>query len=293
MGSTALVKIKKLLWATDFSNESTSCLPYIKAISKVLKTRNFALYVLPKFSDWVYESSVFSSEDLVGEVEKARAESYRKIERLAKSKQVDLIPRIEEGVASEEIIRVAQESQVQMIFAGRRGISEMEELLIGSTTSRLIRNSPIPVFVVPRVSRSVSLSKILVPLDLKDPELPELQYAIGLASQLKAELVVVHVAQFFNYKIPVLERDRLLGGIREKIEQVAGRKRKTIAQIIFQYGDPAQKIIETSRKQKADLIVIAAHQRKGIEKLFLGSVAEKVLMVSETPLLVLPYSHIS
>ena len=56
-------EIDNILWATDLSNESKFCLPYIQYFSKTFKTKNHALYVLPKFSDWVYEAAFFSNED--------------------------------------------------------------------------------------------------------------------------------------------------------------------------------------------------------------------------------------
>jgi len=79
MKSKSGVPIKKLLWATDFSNESKLCLPYIKYFSETIKVKNYALYVLPKFSDWVYEAAFFSNEDLHREVEKTKKKSKSKI----------------------------------------------------------------------------------------------------------------------------------------------------------------------------------------------------------------------
>ena len=293
MSKPVIKKIKKILWATDFSKESTFCLPYIKFFSEILNTRNLSLYVLPKFSDWVYETSLFTNEDLLKEVMKAKKKALTKINTYGQTRQIKLKPEIIEGIASEEILRFAKENDAQLIFAGRRGISELEQLLIGSTTSRLIRNSEIPVFVVPKAKRQAAVKKILVPVDFNNPALLELVYGISLARQLKAKIVVIHVAQFFNYRVPVLERDKLVAGIRKKIESIAKANKYTIENIFFEIGEPAQKIIEISRREKADVIAMATHQRSGIEKLFLGSVVEKVLLVSEVPLLVLPYSYIS
>ena len=52
-----------------------------------------------------------------------------------------------------------------------------------------------------------------------------------------------------------------------------------------------EKIIEVAKKNKVDLIPMAIHQRKGIEKFFLGSISEKVLMYSDIPVLILPPSN--
>jgi nucleotide-binding universal stress UspA family protein len=50
---------------------------------------------------------------------------------------------------------------------------------------------------------------------------------------------------------------------------------------------PWSEIIDTAVNQKADLIVMATHGRRGIEKLFLGSTAEKVLQHAPCPVLLL------
>jgi len=286
-------KINKLLWATDFSNESKFCLPYIQFFSKTINVKNYALYVLPKFSDWVYEAAFFSNEDLHKEVEKTKIKSKAKILGYNSTHQLNFKAQVMEGIASEEIINFADSNKMDIIFAGRRGISELEEILVGSTTSRLIRNSNVPVFVVPRNKRKVSISKILAPVDLKDFNLAELKYAINLAKQLKARLYVAHVSEFFNYKVPVFEKDKLAGMISEKISNVASELNFKIDKFFYDIGEAALKIIEISKREKMDLLVMTSDQRKGIEKFFLGSVTEKVLMASEIPLLIIPSSYSS
>jgi nucleotide-binding universal stress UspA family protein len=50
-------------------------------------------------------------------------------------------------------------------------------------------------------------------------------------------------------------------------------------------GDPVDKIIETAREKKADLIIISTHGYKGLEKILLGSVAGRVLKRAPCPVL--------
>ena len=160
-------KIKRVLWGTDFSKESRFCLPYIKCFSQDIKTKNHALYVLPKFSDWVYEAAFFTDDDLFNTIERTRKKSITKINNYSKKSGVPLEVNVVEGLASEVLIDYAHQNKIDMIFAGRRGISEIEQILIGSTTSRLIRNTDIPVFVVPRAKREVKIRSVLCPIDFQ------------------------------------------------------------------------------------------------------------------------------
>lgn len=283
-------KIKNLLWATDFSSESKSCLPYVGYFSQKSQTVNYALYVLPKFSDWVYEASFFSNEDLFKEIEKTKKKSMTKMSAISRDHKIDFKTEIVEGVASEEIIRFADKKNIDMIFSGRRGISDLEQLLVGSTTSRIIRKSHVPVFLVPGSKRKVAIKKILTPIDFDSSLMSELKYSIVLARQLQAKLYVAHVSEFFSYRVPVFKKDKLAEMINQRIERVAGELNFKVERVFHEVGEAAQKIVEISNEEEMDLIVMTTHQRKGIEKFFLGSVTEKVLMTCETPLLVVPHS---
>jgi nucleotide-binding universal stress UspA family protein len=280
--------IKTLVWATDFSKESRFCLPYIKYFTETLKTKNHALYVLPKFSDWVYETAFMTDDELFETIDRTRRKTLSKIKSYSKRSGVPYEARVIEGIASEEIIKFSHEEDIDLVFAGRRGISEIEQILIGSTTSRLIRNSDIPIFVVPKNKRSVSIERVMCPIDLNDFSLQELEYAIKFSRQLSAKLYVVQISEFFNYKVPVFKRDKLIDKINERIKGIALNMDYEIENIIYDEGEPGQKIIEIAGKKKIDVITMATHQRKGIEKFFLGSITEKVLMYSDTPVLVLP-----
>lgn len=282
-------KIKTILWATDFSEESRFCLPYIKIFSEYLKTKNHALYVLPEFSDWVVETAFDSEDELTKAIGKIKKQSITKIVSTSKQSNISFEPQVIEGrITNEEIIKYAKEKEVDLIFAGRRGISEIEEILIGSTTSRLIRNSDIPLLIIPKTQRISKIKKILCPIDFSEYSMMELEYAIFLSRHLEAQLFVVHIAEFFNYKVPMLKMDMLIGKINKKIEEIAEKHHYKIENIIHDAGEPAKKIIEIAKAENVDIITMATHQRKGIGKLFLGSISEKVLLYSDIPVLILP-----
>ncbi|UCH95471.1 MAG: universal stress protein [Candidatus Aminicenantes bacterium] len=282
-------KINTILWATDFSKESRFCLPYIRFFSTILKTKNHALYVLPKFSDWVVETAFASDDELLETIKKTKEKSKTKIVNYSKKSNISFEPQVIEGrITNEEIIKYAKEKGVDLIFAGRRGISEIEEILIGSTTSRLIRNSDIPVLVIPGARRKVKIEKVLCPIDFSEFSMMELEYAISLSGQLKAKLYVVHISEFFSYRVPMLKRDVLIDKINKNIVKIAEKYKYKVENIIHDIGEPAQKIIEIAKKNKIDIITMSTHQRKGIEKFFLGSISEKVLLYSNLPVLILP-----
>lgn len=57
---------------------------------------------------------------------------------------------------------------------------------------------------------------------------------------------------------------------------------------VLKQGDYAENILQTAKEVDADIIVVGTHSRKGLDKVLLGSVAEKVLRNSTIPLFIIP-----
>ena len=65
-------------------------------------------------------------------------------------------------------------------------------------------------------------------------------------------------------------------------------KDKTKVKIVTKSGREDEKILKFAQKEKIDIIVIGTHGRTGIEHVFLGSVAEKIIRRSPIPVFVIP-----
>jgi nucleotide-binding universal stress UspA family protein len=57
------------------------------------------------------------------------------------------------------------------------------------------------------------------------------------------------------------------------------------AESVLVRGDPCEGILHVARERNADLIVMGTHGRRGLSRAFLGSVAERVVRTSPTPVL--------
>ena len=77
-------------------------MPYMRDFSENLKTRNYALHVLPKFSDWVYETAFLKDNELLKTVEKTKQKSLAKIKKYSNNANISFESDVLEGIASEE-----------------------------------------------------------------------------------------------------------------------------------------------------------------------------------------------
>jgi universal stress protein A len=134
--------------------------------------------------------------------------------------------------------------------------------------------------------------KILCPIDLSEQSLAALDVALKVAQQNDAKLYLLNVAPvpagaagFQPVPLdpyPYLEKDRQQQLAKLAREKIPGSVRYETLVI---NGDPAERVLEASRALEADLIVMGSHGRKGLSRIVLGSVAERVVRESSTPVL--------
>ena len=103
------------------------------------------------------------------------------------------------GRPFEEICRLAQEIDIDLIVIATRGNTGLKHLLLGSTAERVVRYSPCPVLVVrgsdskkKPVQQLATFRKILVPVDFSDCSMKGLEYAKELAREFRAKLILLH-----------------------------------------------------------------------------------------------------
>lgn len=138
--------------------------------------------------------------------------------------------------------------------------------------------------------------KILYATDFSKASEQALQKAVELAKQNRAELLVVHVIE----PVPYVSGEEFGGGeVYAKLEEVSKReaqssmaklmqrlkKARVRAQSFLYRGSAHDQIVKAARSKKADMIVIGTHGRTGLSKLFMGSVAGKVVSSATCPVM--------
>jgi nucleotide-binding universal stress UspA family protein len=125
--------------------------------------------------------------------------------------------------------------------------------------------------------------------------------AVALAKSVKARLTIFHAYPSFRlfdegYVMPDVEsvKDYFKRETRANAEKVASAAEK-IAQradipatsVLVETDEIHEAIINTAKRKKCDLIVMASHGRKGLSGLLLGSETVKVVTHSRIPVLVI------
>ena len=135
---------------------------------------------------------------------------------------------------------------------------------------------------------------ILVPLDFEEPSQAALEVAIDLALTFNAKLTLVHAWDLQTYAYAgtssFLTADLWTPIMEAAKAQLATtlavvRKRLPKAEAVLVQGPAAAETLAVAQRVKADLIVMGTHGRRGLDRMFAGSVAERVVRSSPVPVL--------
>ncbi|MCF8057484.1 MAG: universal stress protein [Desulfocapsa sp.] len=138
------------------------------------------------------------------------------------------------------------------------------------------------------------IHQILVPVDFSKTTAQLVDYACYVAEKLSATIHFVHVSEI-NQGHDMLLGSSVFGGIKEQIIDAAeermanllvdnsGRCKGCTGKVVE--GDIVDAIIDQANINKSDLIIISTHGTKGLEKILLGSIAERVIKKAPCPTL--------
>jgi nucleotide-binding universal stress UspA family protein len=300
-------EMEKIIWATDGSKESEEALNYARFFAQRFNSEIIGVHVIEMPERLIYDYVTDPKSEHYGWLKKAEGDFAARLAATAddlSGQGLNFRGEILKGEPYKEIVRFAHNEKASLIVLGKRGLGLIDRMLVGSTTLRVLRESSIPVLAVrKRDGKSeVNIRNILVPLDIDEKVDSAINYAIDLGERIDANISVMYVFKlsiydYSDYGIHSSVMELLLEDsskeLEKRIEEIKARrgtqkkgvKELEISTAMTQKLNPAVAIVEYASTKNIDLIVINSHGRKGVKRLILGSVTEKV--VQESPCAVL------
>jgi len=127
------------------------------------------------------------------------------------------------------------------------------------------------------------MKKILIAHDGSKSSEKALKQAFEIADKFGSSVTVISVVpELYLTELMEMDRLRILETLTEEAQKILDKiKTKTAGsrpvKTIVAQGNPAEEILETAKKLKADLIVTGSHGRHGAQKFLLGSVSSKLV----------------
>jgi nucleotide-binding universal stress UspA family protein len=285
---------EKVLVALDFSHYSQKILNRVSEIPGISEV--VLLHVIdatsPSRLEWTPGPHLENANSLM-------AEKKEKLENLGLKVTINvdvIVNAVTRAPVSRAIIDVAEKENVSLIVIGARGINPIQELLLGSVSSFVLRHAATHVLVMhfpPAPDQAeVSLescqqklfSKVLVPTDFSP--------SAGTASELLKtipgieEIVILHVVT--RAESPAEIED----SVQEAHIRLEDMKKKFMdagvdVQLQVRAGDPATIILAVAAEENVSLIAMNAFGLGWLKEMVLGSTTFTVVRRAQKPVLVL------
>ena len=219
---------------------------------------------------------------------------------LASSGQtVDVV--LKEGKAAREIASEAERWPADLLILGTHGRSGFERLFLGSVTEKVLRSTRVPVLTIPppvRLPGSPAYKTILCPLDFSTASIRALDYALSLAKEADARVILVHaiedvlgdaaserlghlsLSEYYAH----LEADavaRLRAHVPDEVRVWARPVERVVR------GRAHQEILKIVAEERVELVVMGVHGRSALDRLVFGSTTHRVIREAECPVLTL------
>ncbi len=279
-------RYRKILVAVDGSESSKNALHQAFKLANEEKCWITVTSVVPPYEG---EIEILGIKDIRAALRKPCEDALTEVEKIAKTERMLVKTVCEEGEIYERIVDLADAENCDVIVMGRRGLRNIERMLVGRATARVIGHTQRDVLVVPN-GTTVGWKTIVLATDGSKYSAAATERAIAFAKSYGGELKVLSVVDVppeFYAEAPQAVEDL----VKKAKSFVADAKKKAgaagvPAETFVGEAEAYQVINNLAMEQKADMIILGSHGRTGLRRLLMGSVTEKVIGYASCPVLV-------
>lgn len=140
-----MFKAERVLFPTDFSECSKSVLPYVLSFAEAHNSHLTVLNVV-EFEEMQHLSAGEAAGEAEGSYLAKRTQAMQAMVGPHPNLHIDFV--VKEGHAFQEILNLAESSDIDLIIMATHGRTGFEHILIGSVAEKVVRHSDRPVLVV-------------------------------------------------------------------------------------------------------------------------------------------------
>jgi nucleotide-binding universal stress UspA family protein len=240
--------------------------------------------------DYVYAADIVQTltDDAQRALDNAVGEARKLGARRVTSKMLN-------GLPWQQIIDAAQrEPDLGLIVIGTHGRTGLSRVLLGSVAELVVRHAPCPVLTIRPGNEPRPYMHVLCPLDLSKPAREAMNLAAALVQPGGAGITLLHVLELpvsYTGELPIPDFHRDLDARSAALlDRWTAELKAQVSVPVTQrtrIGRPGAQILALLEDDRTfDLVVMGSHGHTGIERMLLGSVAEKVVRHARCPVVV-------
>jgi len=301
-----MVEIRHVLCPVDFSDFSRRTLDHAIAVAKWYGSRLTVMYVYQVPMAGLTLASGLAPAPVEGLVLSPgdREQLRQQLKAFTPAEAVKNIPVefcVAEGDVAAEILAEAQSAD--MLVMGTHGRSGFEHLVLGSATEKVLRKAVCPLLTIPRAAPDATeavpalFHHIIAAVDFSEASMHALTFALSLAEEADAHLTLLHVVDIPRELAQWADEDQ--EGKRH-VEQWKASALTRLRAVVpdaarvychveerIETGQAYREILRVAAERHAGLVVIGAHGRGIVERMFVGSTAQHIVRQAVCPVLTL------
>lgn len=254
------LSFSNILFPTDFSDASTAALPYAQAFARIYGARIIIAHAVTP-----HPPVFFPMEPIPLEMD---GEWYDAQDRLNHFLDCDALRgTVHEGVTERgELWNVLDDvihrHDIDLIILGSHGKHGLKKLVLGSDAEQIFRKSRCPVLTIgPKVApptESSAFRTIVFATDFSAGSLHALPYALSLAEENQAHLILLHVIPL----VPLQHQESVAANACARLEELLPKDATDWCRsdCVVRFEFAAEAILTLAREQNADLIVMGVHK---------------------------------
>jgi nucleotide-binding universal stress UspA family protein len=272
--------MKKILFPTDFSENSLHAFVYTLQLAKKLDAEILTMHVYPvDVSDYAYYGVFLVQNYNItewGDFENYKSE-VPKLRELAEKNHagsVKISHILERGDVVDKILEIEASENVDYIVLGTKGATGLKEVFLGSVAEKVINRASGMVLAIPAACKFPAMSNILLLAKYEKPYLKIVHQALRFADALKAHIDVLQIKD-----APDRSETRV---IKEWSREFADAD---ISFHMFATKEVEEMAIDFADSHHNNLVALAVHEKGFFEKLFFFSLSRQMAFHSHIPVL--------
>jgi nucleotide-binding universal stress UspA family protein len=273
--------ISHILVPIDFSECSMNALKYAAQLARKLRTADLVIvhaFTMPL----VYgEMGIYASADLLtAKMDEEIEENFRGLSKnIPELKKISFTTLTQQALAVDAILSLCMTTDIDLVVMGTKGASGIDEIIMGTNTYSVIKNTKCPVLVIPKNAQYDTIHNIALASDYKPIESSKLEPLKVLIKVFGSKLHLIHIS----------DKNGIDASMAEEAKKLEHSLKNISHQLNFIINDNVEEGLNSYITQnKIDLLVLVPRKHKLFDMIFGSGESKKIVFHTKTPLLAIP-----
>ena len=270
--------IDRIVVPTDFSEAAAVAIDHAVDLAKRFEADLTLIHVL---ETGAYQG-IFSPNKKTeySELEEAQNKLQEDAHKLESETGISVSQEVVRGRIHDEIVRIANENDADLIVMGTHGTSGWEEFFVGSNAFKVVTQSDCPILRIQSQATDPECKNIILPLDTTAETRQKVPYAAALAKKFGS---TIHMAALVSDDTPEVRYDfeKKINQIKEYFDRE--EINYTVATLVG--SNLATMTMNFAESKGGNLIVMMTEQESNLTGFLMGPFAQQIVNHSKIPVL--------